>query len=482
MVFKEAIEESVWLAIKEKNFNDALQKLDIQIVSEPTLLNQPEVRILQGRLLSILQRYTDAESLFEEINEKISILKERFISPILLKAKGQLSSYFQQRLKEGNLTLNLEALLPKELRSFAKNKLSNSTARSLFVELAALEKDIDDSLKDIKLLEWALNASNQAERFPLVQNGLLKSLEIKSQLLDLHIQNNQRFVGQYGNLKEEQRQKANQLLEARQKLQPIFAKLPKVAVQFSEEENKVEKGYLIQELQSYRLKLELQNIEAQFQALDQYLKDPKAQEMGKVLNLRERNSVLEQIQKELPELEKMKQKIQSVIDTTEKSILTVGLYDEGFLLDQKTRNQLQSLLIEESQLYIENGLMNRSELSSYTFIYQQLESFEKQAQSMILQNTTQLKKELEVEKAKVKIQQQKLSSLQQQANLLAGQIVSQAFYTVLSQIDELIMENNAALLDVYWSKKSNISRDLEKEQGYRRNHIDVLKNDMVDTK
>jgi hypothetical protein len=482
-LFKEAIEESVWLAIKNKKYDLALQRLDILLISDPNLLGQPQTRILQGRLMSISNRYSDAESLFEEINEKVLILKERYISPILIQAKGQLAGFFQQKLKDGNITLNLEALLPKELREFAKSKLSNNTARSLFVELATLQKDLDESQKDIRLLEWALSGTNQAERFPLVHEGLLKTLELRSQLIDLHVQNNQRLAKQLPTtLSEAQQNKIKALIAERERLITIYQRLPKTAFTFREQESSIEKAYLIQELQSYRLKLELQNLEAQFNALDQYLKDPKAQEMGKSLKLREKTSVLEQIKKELPEVQKMKEQVQSLIDQSEKSILRVGLSDEAYAKDDQIRKDLQKVLVDEMQFYVEQKLCTANDLSQYLFIDQKATRFENQAKTMILQNTLDLKNELEKEKNSVRIQQQKLSVLQQQANQLAGQIVSQAFYLVLEQIDELILENDAALLDVFWSKKNNVSKDLEKEQGYRRAHIDILNHDMVDTK
>jgi hypothetical protein len=483
LLFKEAIEESVWLAIKNKKYDTALQRLDILLISDPSLLGQPQTRILQGRLMSISNRYSDAESLFEEINEKVLILKERYISPILIQAKGQLAVFFQQKLKDGNITLNLEALLPKELREFAKSKLSNSTARSLFVELATLQKDLDESQKDIRLLEWALSGTNQAERFPLVHEGLLKTLELRSQLIDLHLQNNQRLAKQLPTtLSEVAQKKIKTLIDERDRLLTIYQRLPKTAFTFREQEASIEKSYLIQELQSYRLRLELQNLEAQFNALDQYLKDPKAQEIGKSLKLREKTSVLEQIKKELPEVQKMKEQVQALIDQSEKSILRVGLSDEAYVKDDQIRKDLQKILVDEMQFYVEQKLCTANDLNQYLFIDQKATRFENQAKTMVLQNTLDLKNELEKEKNSVRIQQQKLSVLQQQANQLAGQIVSQAFYLVLEQIDELILENDAALLDVFWSKKNNVSKDLEKEQGYRRAHIDILNHDMVDTK
>ena len=70
--------------------------------------------------------------------------------------------------------------------------------------------------------------------------------------------------------------------------------------------------------------------------------------------------------------------------------------------------------------------------------------------------------------------------MSKKALALGGQIVAEAFYHVLQNLNQFILEADAGLLNVFWQQKQNSSKQLGGERSRRRMHLSILKRDIVD--
>lgn len=474
MSFREAIEESVWVAIRQGLYKQALQRLDIQLIDEPDMLNNPNTRLLQGRLMSTLGRFEDARSLFQEIRHRFELLKGRDIAPIMREARGQLPQHFQRLIERGDQALNLEALIPKAARSFITRELSSSAARSMFVELFALKRDLSIAEEDIKLLKWVLDAPNRAELFPQIHEGLLRSLGLRSQLFTLQRLLNERRAAQLSS--PEHRALKEQVERAYDGLKGV----PVSALDFKELEHQVERQLLSSDLTLSKIKLTLANFDSQLSALRVYLKDLRGDEVGKVLTGREREALIEQVSKEEQRTARLKELAQQTRDQLRKTQLRIGLYDEAFQLDEALRSALFEALNKESEWLVTHRHLDSNTLAKITRLHKVILDFQKRSIALVDESCADLKAQLLVEEQRVSHQRQRLERLTKRAQRLAGQIAALAFYKVLDVINAYLLESDAGLLDVTWSQKAQRSELLTEERKRRRIHLKVLQRDLVD--
>ena len=474
-LFMDAIKESVWVSIKKGEYNSALQQMDVQLIDEPNMLNDPFTRLLQGRLLSILGRFADAQSIFGELKSRFENFKARSLSPILAKARGQLASYFQKQLEEGVSALNLESLLPKAALKFTKDELSSAASRSLFVELNALDQDIVFSKQTIKDLFWVLDAPNQSEIFPQLHRGLLKALELRYRLFEAQAKLNDKQAASLVNNSEYQK-----LLETRTKIQKVLSQVPQTEVQLNEREAKIEHQLMLLDLKLYKLKRGLKNLRAQLIALKTYLQNAKPDEIVGVLSPRDRASALKSVNKELAVYDQHIQKINAITDSIKKIYLRVGLFDEVFIHEEEIRGQYSSALDQETEWLLTQGKIPISRLSDFERAHNIIDDFQERSLRLVSENSSSLREKVKVEEAKIKKYESRLRRLNRQAKRLAGQMVAQIFYQILQQLDRFILEADAGILDMLWAQKNLSTNLVQGERDQRRIHFEILNRDMVE--
>jgi len=438
------------------------------------MLNNPNTRLLQGRLMSTLGRFEDARSLFQEIRHRFELLKRSEIAPIMLQAKGQLPQHFQRRLERGRHALNLESLIPKAARVFINRELSSTAARSLFVELFALERDLKLADEDIKLLKWVLNAPNRAELFPQIHEGLLKSLSLRAQLFTLQDQLNQRQSLQTSTPE-------LQALRARvERARAALKGVPSSDLDFKELEHQIERQLLSSDLMLSKIKLTLVNFNSQLTALRVYLKDLRGDEIGKVLSADERATLMKKVEQEEARVKRLRDATQDTRDQLRKTQLRIGIFDDAFQLDERLRQELFTALNAESEWLVSHRKLDPAVLAKLTRLHKVVLDFQERSIALVDENSVDLKAQLSQEELKVKQQKARLKVLQRRAQKLAGQIAALAFYKVLDVIDSYLLESDAGLLDVTWSQKAQRTELLGEERKRRRTHLKVLQRDLVD--
>ena len=471
-LFRDAIRESVWVSIKKGDYQAALQQMDVQLIDEPNMLNDPFTRLLQGRLLSILGRFSDAQSIFGELRTRFETFKSSSLTPILVRARGQLAAYFQRQLERGLSTLNLEALLPRAALQFAGKELSSKVARELFVEISALDRDLTFSKDTIRDLYWVLDSPNQSEIFPQLHKGLLRALELRYRLFAIQAELNDRQASSQPQYKK--------LRTARQKTQALLADAPKTEVQLTERESKVEHKLMLSDLKLFRLRVGLKHQRAQLIALKRYLESARPDEIVGVLSPKQRASALKNVDQELSVFDSQVARLETISDKIKRAYLRIGLFDEAFMIEEQLRVQLARALDKESEWLSAQGRFPTDQLSELARAHKVIEDFQDRSLRLVSDNASTLRDQVAKEELKIRRYELKLRRLSNQAQRLAGQMVALTFYRVLNQLDQLILKADAGLLDMIWTQKNQSTKIVRGERERRRIHFEVLNRDMVD--
>ena len=474
-LFIEAIKESVWVSIKRGEYKNALQQMDVQLIDEPNMLNDPFTRLLQGRLLSIIGRFADAQSIFEELKSRFENFKARSLTPILARARGQLASYFQQRLEQGMSALNLEALLPKAALQFTNRELSSQASRSLFVELSALDQDIEFSKQTIKDLYWVLDAPNQSEIFPKLHLGLLKALELRYRLFAAQSELNEQSAGS-----EQANQKYQAVKTKREAAERVLKDVPKTQIQLNEREAKVEHQLMLLDLKLFRLDMTMKNTRAQLIALKTFLEDKRVDGVISMISPQKRNLALKSVNQELAVYEQQIKQIDQITNNIKQVYLRIGLFDSVYMHEEELRSKLVNALDQESEWLVKQSRLSIAQLSSLEQAHKVIDDFQVRSMQLVSENSSSLREQVKLEEAKLKKYESKLKRLNRQAKRLAGQMVAQIFYKVLKQLDEFILEADAGMLDMLWAQKNQSSDLVQNERDRQRIHFEVLNRDKVE--
>lgn len=488
-LFREAIKESVWVSIKKGNYYSALQQMDVQLIDEPDMLNDPFTRLLQGRLLSILERFADAQSIFSELKTRFENFRVTSLSPIERKARGQLASYFQSRLEQGSSALNLESVLPRAAMQFAGKELSSNTSRSLFVELSALEQDITFSKDAIKDLYWVLGVPSQprlksgqeiqltpgqSEIFPQLHRGLLKALELRYQLFAAQVAINEKQAISLKGQSEYQKLYRTRTL-AGQALEGV----PMTEVQLDEREAKIGHELMLQDLKLFRLGVSLKNKRAQLIALKSYLENAQPDEIVGALGPKERASALKSVKQELEEHDVQLKKLEEISDEIKQTYLHIGLFDEVYLREEAMRRDYFKAIDRESEWLNGQGLFSVEQLDELVRAHKTLDDFQRRSLRLISESSDRLRAQVFAEEEKIKKYELQLDRLNRQAKRLAGQMVARTYYDILKKLNELILEADAGILDMLWAQKNQSSDRAQSQVDRRRMHFEVLKRDVV---
>lgn len=473
-LFLDAIKESVWVSIRQGEYLNAYQQMQVQLIDEPNMLYDPFSRLLQGRLLSILGRFNDAQSIFGELRERFDLFKARALTPILTKAKGQLAQYFQKKLQRGSSVLDLSSLLPKVALQFTKDELSTSTSKSLFVELSALAQDIKSSKATIKDLYWVLDAPNQSEMFPKLHTGLLTSLSLRYQLFNAQAALNHQLSSKLSGDAEYKK-----IRQAREIAEKSLEDVPKSAAKLEEREDQVERELNRLDLRLFRLSLILKNSRAQLIGTQLYLEDDRADAPGVSLNLQKTSNALSMTKSQLDDYRKQKKRLKELSEQIKRVFLRVGLFDEVYIKEEDLRRAYAKALQQESEWLAGRGLLPITQLNELIRGHQMIDDFQNRSMRLVSENISILRQQVVQEEAKIKRYEAQLTSLTQQANRIAGQMVAKIFYQVINKLDELILEADAGFLDMLWARKNESSRVLQSERNSRRIHFEVLNRDQV---
>ena len=474
-LFIDAIKESVWVSIKRGDFQTALQQMDVQLIDEPNMLNDPFTRLLQGRLLSIIGRFSDAQSIFEELKSRFENFKARSLTPILARARGQLAAYFQKRLEQGMSALNLEALLPRAALQFTDKELSNEVSRSLFVELSALDQDIEFSKQTIEDLYWVLDAPNQSEIFPKLHLGLLKALELRYRLFAAQSELNE---GSAGNQVSESDYQS--LRNERANAELALKDVPQTQIQLDEREAKVENQLMLLDLKLYRLDITMKNTRAQLIALKTFLEDKRVDGVISMMSPQKRELSLNSVKQELSIYRRQIERIAKITSDIKQVYLRIGLFDSVYMHEEELRSKLVDALDQESEWLVKQSRLSIAQLSSLEQAHKVIDDFQIRSMQLVSENSSTLREQVKLEEVKIKRNERRLKRLNRQAKRLAGQMVARIFYKVLKQLDEFILEADAGMLDMLWAQKNQSSDLVQNERDRQRIHFEVLNRDKVE--
>lgn len=451
-VFDLALYESVWISIKQKEYERALRKLEIQLISQPEVIRGPDARLLQGKLLLMLARFDDATKAFQEVLFEFEPMQAQ-MRRVVRQNQGDLIGHFNRLIGRSIANFDLSSFLPGRAAEFADADVEADRALLLVGDLAAQRRDIEGMQRTIRRLETALAADSRIEIFPKLSEGWVKAAEtrarlvlVRGEVLDQVAGAMERLPPEYGRLR-----------DGRRRLGARYREVPRSATALMARGARMTDAIRRIDQELFKLDLAIRGLEAQLAAITRYVED-----RSRLAGPSEQDRrVLANVDIELSRAKQLRGELEGLAESIEAERIEVGVGDYATARDEYDRVQYLAAIEAELEWLGARGVQVPSDLlAQIRDIDVRASRFQRMAGSLVDERVAELRKTIEREKRNIGMYDGDLVEYQAETESLGGAIAARNFQNVLGRVDTLVLEADIGLVDVAWKQKSDKSEQI----------------------
>jgi len=468
--FDDGVYESVWISIKEKDYEASVRKLEILLIAQPDVLHGSDSRLLQGRLLMMLGRYEDAENAFQQVQYEFTPIRDEMQS-IERAAGGNLEAHFNRVIGRNLASFDLSTFLPPRAAEFAGPDMDADRAVTLVGDLAQEKRDVDEAHRTVERLDALLGAPNRVEVFPNLLEGVLQAIEARASLAAARVAMNEAAAPSgLGSDAEYVR-----LREARKGWESRYAEIPRTAQALKARDKQVERQLRELDRAGFALNVQIHGLEAQLAAIEKFVEDT-VETRGKGGG---EQAVFAQIGRELAEARALRDAYDQLTRTIEVSRLKVGVNDEASTEDEKIRQQLsQALDAEEAYLASRGHALPAAERGRIGALEARTLVFLQKTAAIVDEKVAELKRQVDRERASLKGYGVELTGYQGETESLGGKIAARSFRAVFERIDAVVLEADVGSVDIVWKQKQDMSKLIADTRAKERGELETMEREL----
>lgn len=468
--YDKGVYESVWISIKEKDYEASVRKLEILLIAQPDVLHGADSRLLQGRLLLMLGRYEDAQSAFNQVLFEFNPIRED-LQRVVDAAQGNLEGHFNQVIGRNLANFDLTTFLPAKAAEFAGPDMEADRAVVLVGDLAQEKRDVADGERTIEQLDALLNAPNRVEVFPNLLEGVLQALEARASLATARVQLNEQAATPALQTDPEY----VRLHEARRALEARYADIPRTAQALQQRDKKVDAQMREIDKAAFALNVQIRGLEAQLTAISKYVEDTvesKGETGREAL-------VYEQVKRELAETLALRDEYEKVARGIEVQRLNVGVNDDASNEDDKIRQQLSAALDAEEAYLAGHGVaVSASERSRISALDARAVGFLQKTSTVVDEKVAELKKQVDRERQNLGAYTGELVVYQGQTESLGGTIAARSFRAVRDRVEAVVLEADVGNVDIAWKQKQDLSKLIADTRAKERGELEAMEREL----
>lgn len=471
-IFEQGLYESVWISIKQQNFEKALRKLEVQIISQPNVIKGPDARLLQGKLFMMIKDYNQATESFQEVLFEFSSIQNE-MNLLIKNANGDLSNYFNKIIGKNIEDFDLISFLPNKAAEFAGKDIEADKALVIINNLASQKRDIDEASRTINKIEIALNSENRIKIFPKLYEGSIKAIEVKSNLIN-YLEDISDDIFNKRNINDPE---YLSLRNNRLNIGNIYKNTPQSSSDFIKREKIVNNKLLEIDQDAFKIGLEIRSVEAQLTAIRKYINDISKQQ---TVMIEKNKKIRDNTIKEMEYLLKLKSELIQLSEAIETEKIKTGIKDNASSYDLNTKNNYFNLLLKEvtwlgEQSYLSNGPMIVNQVKQ---INEKSNEIDNKISILVDEGIIDIKNSLKSEKEKISLYKNELNGFKLKTEMLGGAIAAKNFNYVKKLIDQIILEADVGLIDIAWKEKEDQTTQITRILSKQRDELESLELNM----
>jgi tetratricopeptide (TPR) repeat protein len=443
--FDEALYESVWISVKQGEFEKALRKLEIQLIAQPDVIQGPEARLLQGKLLLMLGRFEEGTRAFQEVLYEFEPLKTEMRT---VKAQGDLVAHFNQVIGQGIADFDLTSFLPPRAAEFAGSDAEADRALALVADLGAQRRDLEEMERTIRRLDAALSSPSRIERRPRLREGWMRAAEVRAQMVEARAQ----LLDQVA--RGDRSPELAALRRARQSAGLRYAEVPRSTQAQLACHARADDALRRLDQQLFEQDLNIRGLEAQLAAVSRFVDDRARIEGGAAQDA----SVLARVRAEHQEALQLRARLREVAEQLIVERMQIGVGDAASVRDERVRLDYHAAIEAETEwLRARGAQLPVDVLNQAREVDARARRFQKATENLVSEWVVESSRVLAEERSKLALYQGELAQYQAGAETLGGAIAARSFLHVLGRIEALVLEADVGLIDVAWKQKQDQS-------------------------
>ena len=485
--FEEALYEVTWTYVRaaaqaeqperrDAEYRKALKALEILLLSERETPVLPEARLLLGNIHLRLGQFDKATEVFREVVDRYG--------PVWQELRG-----LAERPEEGERLVRATAgdagaakeQLPPVAVSWAQGNRSLGRAKVLAGEIDQGETWIRETLAVADKILTVLDSDERVSMFPALHDAQVRMLELDNDLVAA----NQRLLGIERKLLRDTldaplREQLNKVLEERQGLEAAYQKLPKKRREYEGRLETMRQRMLAAQQQAYRLRYEIDSMQAQLRALSLWLQGHRPDlGAGVEEQVRER---MQQQESVVAELATMQQDVERSI-TRDRDLLSVTSQEDA--QEDQVRARYQATLEREREILTAaakrapaSAAQNLAEIDRQrdrmAGFHAELEDLRARLEAQVGKRADDLRAQVLREQGLVQHHATDFTDVGRDARALVDQIALASLGQVQQQFHNIVLRADVGVVDVAWALKEQETQRINRRVDEQQRELHIL--------
>jgi tetratricopeptide (TPR) repeat protein len=479
--WSEALQEQAWTYIKAKDWQRAYRSINLLLLADPDTKNGPDLRILEGNLQLRMSNFYLASDAFSKVRDEFEPI-HRQLQQVIVKAQTD-PAYFDQLVGKSLDKFDIAAFVPTSAARWVREEPEVARMMALTSDVGSIQKDLADSQKLVDRIIEVMQGRGKVGIFPDLAAERTKSVEMMNQVLEIR----QKFAGKIRamvdpTLSPEERKALDAIAIERDGLERQISNLPTTAEGMVAKERTMKDRFRDVDRQASELNVELQSLEAQLVAIEQYYRVSRAEQKIRPEDIQ---SPVREMRKVIEDLRVTHDKLREAIADATRDASAAGGAGEA---ERATAMRLSDLLRKELELekqaasrlggtdrvYVER--MN-SVLSRCDAIEKQLIEFDRRVDGQVANRLETVNRYLALEKEELTKASEKLGGIIDSSRSLGGGLAQAMFTKVADKFYDLVVRSDVGIIDVSWGLKDQKTSAVTRLTNQKNQEIKALEDD-----
>ena len=307
--FHTALYEMTWGYVHEKQYDKALNALEILLLTVDDDALATKANVLRGRLNMLLDQTELAVDTYNEIVQRFSPLKDELDA--FAREASNLNGYFRWLLDRHADVFVIGSVLSERANRFIETDDELKDVVTVFDDMSRERHDVKEAEEILAELENALQGGQGlVEIFPNLKNAWVRITLAENRFVALSgalVDAEERLAPGGGDA-----QAAESARAERRKLEAQFAALPKTSAEYGARKGRVNKRFGDLRRDAFVLEQHLKQVRDQVQAMEKWVKDARFADKETRLTGDEEKKVLAEIEQERELMKQLHQELASL--------------------------------------------------------------------------------------------------------------------------------------------------------------------------
>ena len=453
----DALREQAWTYIKAKDWQRAYRSVNLLLLADPDVPDGPDLRILEGNLQLRMSNFYLASDTFSKVRDEFEPI-HRQLNQVIVRSQTD-PAYFDNLIGKSLDKFDIGAFVPPTAAKWVKAEPEVARMMVLATDMGDMQRDLADSQKLMDRIQHVMEGKGKVGIFPDLASLRTKSTETMNQLVGTR----QQYAGRIRQilqplLSPEEKRELDLIGIERDGIEKQLSGMPTTDEGVLAHERTMKQRFAEIDSQASELNVEIQAMEAQLVAIENYYRVSRSEQKIRPEDIRE---PVRDMRTTIEQLRGLHDKLREAIADARRDATAAGGIGE---VERETTKKLSETL--QRELAIEKRAMVRLTgsdrlqvermmdlLSRCDSIEQQLHGFDQRIDTQVNARLEKVLGYLAAGKEELAAASGKLGAIMEASKSMGGGLAQAMFTKVADKFYDLVVRSDVGIIDVSWGLK-----------------------------